>query len=175
MSSKIQHSYSKKDCIEALKEAAEQLGKSPTAIEYQSLDIYPTYSTFYDKWGSWNEAKEAAGLEEYTIGRAYSNKPTIIQMTKDEWENLSPDKRHTLRRHSRLQRIKLVAGCNRCNFNEHPSALEFHHKDKSLKSFEITRGFISGLYSWEETAREIKKCEILCSNCHRIEESNWPH
>lgn len=169
---KYADSFSKEECIESLQEAAKILGKSPELKEYKSLDIYPKYKTFYDEFGSWNKAKEAAGLEIYTTGRSYSKKPSILTMSEKEWKNITPDRRYLLKRRTRLHRIKLAAGCNRCNFNEHPSALEFHHTDPKLKGFEITPGFLSGSHSWKETKREIKKCEILCSNCHRIEESN---
>jgi len=42
--------------------------------------------------------------------------------------------------------------------------MDFHHKDDTLKEFTI-----SGWYnlSWEKLRKELDKCVILCSNCHR--------
>jgi DNA-directed RNA polymerase subunit RPC12/RpoP len=76
-----------------------------------------------------------------------------------------------IRRFRNKQRaIELLGGkCQRCGYNKHQSALEFHHKDPKEKDFAI--GMV-GNKSWESIVNEIKKCELLCSNCHRIEHSN---
>ena len=49
-------------CIEALNEAADQVGDSPTVIEYRELDITPSQTTIKEAFGTWNTAKQAAGL-----------------------------------------------------------------------------------------------------------------
>lgn len=167
----MSRTYTKEDCISALQKAADTLGKSPTREEYSELDIYPTHSTIYDICGTWNNAKKEAGLEEYSPGRQHSKKPKLVEMDNDEWLSLSPSKRHRIRKRTRLQRIKLIEGCQNCDFDKHPSALEFHHIDRFTKSFEITSGYVSGNKNWDEVKKEIKKCEVLCSNCHKIEES----
>jgi len=65
--------------------------------------------------------------------------------------------------------LKISLKCERCGF-KHPAALDFHHKDPSQKEFPINYGNF-GKRSKEEIMKEIAKCEILCSNCHRIEHS----
>lgn len=57
--------YSEQDCIDALQQASEQLGsKSFSYPEYKTTKISPTSDdTFRRVFGSWNAAKEAAGLE----------------------------------------------------------------------------------------------------------------
>ena len=53
--------------------------------------------------------------------------------------------------------------------------LDFDHRDPSLKSFGIHRS-ITNRYSIAKIAEEIKKCDVLCSNCHRrktAHENNW--
>lgn len=70
----------------------------------------------------------------------------------------------------KLKAIELLGGkCERCGYNKHPAALEFHHKDSKDKDFII--GSISNR-SWEVVKEEAMKCELLCSNCHRIEHSS---
>lgn len=67
---------------------------------------------------------------------------------------------------NKLKAINLLGGkCNRCGF-DNPAALEFHHKDSSEKDFTI--GNVANK-SWDSIVDEVKKCELLCSNCHRIE------
>lgn len=69
---------------------------------------------------------------------------------------------------AKLAAIELLGGkCNRCAFDSHPSALEFHHKDGD-KEFAIG---MAANKSWGSIVDEIRKCELLCSNCHRIEHS----
>lgn len=67
--------------------------------------------------------------------------------------------------------LKLTLKCERCGF-DHPATLDFHHKDPKTKEFGISTAKTSGGRSRDEILEEIKKCEVLCSNCHRIEHSN---
>lgn len=53
--------------------------------------------------------------------------------------------------------------------------LEFDHIDPSQKLFSISRAIRDG-YSWQQTIDEIKKCRILCANCHKkrtAKQFNW--
>src|SRR5271157_3000322 len=59
--------------------------------------------------------------------------------------------------------------CMRCGYAGHPAAFEFHHRDPEQKDFTI--GGVANR-SWEVIQAELDKCDLLCSNCHRIEHSN---
>jgi hypothetical protein len=61
--------------------------------------------------------------------------------------------------------FKKTLKCNRCP-EDHPATLDFHHKDSDEKEF-IVSHMIRDCYSIERIKREIDKCEVLCSNCHR--------
>ncbi len=67
--------------------------------------------------------------------------------------------------------IKKGLKCERCGFS-HPAALDFHHKDPSQKQFELG-GRNSYKKNEKKILEEMKKCEVLCSNCHRIEHASW--
>jgi hypothetical protein len=70
-----------------------------------------------------------------------------------------------------VRNIRIQSKCARCPEN-HPACLDFHHIDPSTKdksrpsrlhqAFDIS-------WSIERIKKEIDKCEILCSNCHRKE------
>lgn len=64
-----------------------------------------------------------------------------------------------------LYRMKTLYGCQICRFREHPCALDFHHRDRTTKKFSL--GGHAGGRSWKAISAEIKKCAILCANCHR--------
>jgi len=74
---------------------------------------------------------------------------------------------YSRRTYNRNVLIKEHGGkCIRCGFNN-PLALDFHHKDKALKSFSIS---FRAFRSLENLRLEAAKCELLCANCHRIVE-----
>lgn len=73
---------------------------------------------------------------------------------------------YSIERRVFLARKKIQSGCVRCGYNDHPSALQFHHIDPNTKCFTIGSG--NGR-TFEELTTEIKKCEVLCANCHFIE------
>lgn len=71
-----------------------------------------------------------------------------------------------LRRKRKLGVIKYLGGsCQRCGFDEHESALQFHHRDPSQKDFGINRGISK---RFELVKAELDKCDLLCANCHSI-------
>lgn len=67
--------------------------------------------------------------------------------------------------------IKLLLGCSKCGYAEHPRALDFHHRERSTKEFEISSG-VGTAMGLTKLLKEISKCGVLCANCHRIETHN---
>jgi hypothetical protein len=65
-----------------------------------------------------------------------------------------------------LRQYKEDKKCSRCSEN-HPACLDFHHIDPKNKLFTIGLEALSRKLSISKIEEEIKKCEILCSNCHR--------
>ena len=60
---------------------------------------------------------------------------------------------------------KATAGCAHCGEDD-PVCLEFHHEDRKMKQYNICQLVDSGC-SLEKLRAEIKKCIVLCANCHR--------
>lgn len=53
--------------------------------------------------------------------------------------------------------------CEICGYDKCIAALEFHHETN--KEFSISnKGYTK---SWERVKKEIEKCKLVCSNCHR--------
>lgn len=66
-----------------------------------------------------------------------------------------------------IRDYKSRVSCERCGYSNF-RALDFHHKNPSEK--DITIGAAgSNHWSIKRILKEIEKCEVLCSNCHRIE------
>ena len=71
------------------------------------------------------------------------------------------------RRRRKVKRILVEeAGgkCVICGYDRHPAALHFHHVDPEQKSFGLARRGITR--SIDILRAEIRKCVLLCSNCH---------
>lgn len=64
--------------------------------------------------------------------------------------------------------IKLILGCTKCGYAQHPRALDFHHRDRNNKSFEVSTA-VGQCFGLIKFLKEISKCDVLCANCHRIE------
>jgi hypothetical protein len=60
--------------------------------------------------------------------------------------------------------IKAADGCLLCGEQE-PDCLDFHHLDPTQKEFRIATACVGS--SKERIAEEIRKCVVLCANCHR--------
>lgn len=61
---------------------------------------------------------------------------------------------------------KTTLKCSRCP-ETHPACLDFHHRDPKEKVVEVSVAVVRGGWSVEHIQREIAKCDVLCSNCHR--------
>lgn len=75
----------------------------------------------------------------------------------------------TVKRQQKYRReaVELAGGCCRiCGYDKCIAALEFHHRDPKQKDFKISKVARSPLTDPCVQA-EIKKCILLCANCHR--------
>lgn len=54
-----------------------------------------------------------------------------------------------------------ICGYNRCN-----NALEFHHIDPKEKDFAFGKA-LANPKKWNTVVEELRKCVLLCANCHR--------
>lgn len=71
----------------------------------------------------------------------------------------------------RRDKVKVLAvaykggKCQCCGYNTFIGALEFHHVDSNEKDFGISsKGYTR---SWETVKKELDKCVLVCSNCHK--------
>lgn len=68
--------------------------------------------------------------------------------------------------------IQMKGGCcQRCGISYHYSVYDLHHRDPTKKEFSI--GLDIGNVSFERLIEEVDKCDLLCSNCHRLTHFNY--
>ncbi len=66
------------------------------------------------------------------------------------------------------QAVELLGGrCRDCGYCENLNALEFDHvPERGPKLYSIAVWCWS--YCWETLVKELRKCDLVCSNCHSI-------
>lgn len=85
--------------------------------------------------------------------------------------NVANKRRVATERHLWLNTYKLEHGCIDCGYNAHAIALDFDHRDPSLKISGIAEMLGS---PWPVIMAELEKCDVRCSNCHRIKTHRKP-
>lgn len=71
------------------------------------------------------------------------------------------------RKTSKRRIIESMGGeCQNCGYNKCDESLELHHTNPKEKKFGF--GAIrANPKSWDKIVRELRKCILLCANCHR--------
>lgn len=69
------------------------------------------------------------------------------------------------KRKQEFDELRASIGCSKCN-ETHPATLDFHHIDPSTKIGLVSYMF-NNLVPMHKVRKEIAKCIVLCSNCHR--------
>ena len=92
---------------------------------------------------------------EYSRKYYLANQGAIIEKNKKNKAELKEE----------WDAFKRTLKCTKCGFN-HPAALDFHHEDPSTKEHNVNRLISNKLF--KKAYEEIKKCVVLCANCHRI-------
>lgn len=71
------------------------------------------------------------------------------------------------RKRTKERMVMAMGGkCQICGYDKNPAAFDFHHIDASTKLFGLA-GAKANHISWDKIVIELRKCLILCANCHR--------
>ena len=88
-----------------------------------------------------------------------SNKNLYIEKSRES------NKIYRSRNRDFIREYKTKAGCKFCDETCHV-CLDFHHEDPTQKEVNVSR-ISNDSMSIESIKREIEKCIVVCSNCHR--------
>ena len=89
---------------------------------------------------------------------------------KREWYQKNKEKEKNRLKQYAIDKAKFVDeykqkhGCYFCKETD-PIVLDFHHLDDETKEYSISRK--TRHYSISRLKKEIEKCIVVCSNCHR--------
>jgi len=109
--------------------------------------------------------KSTEETRAYNKGYYQRNREHLLQQQAEK------NRRFAEKRRQWLVDYKKGVICARCG-ESHPATLIFHHRKPSQKSFDIgnTLTLKVGL---KRLLAEIRKCEVLCANCHAKE--HWSY
>jgi hypothetical protein len=134
----------RKNLIEEIKKVKSIVGRTPSISDYDEHADLASSTTIKRRFGSWNKAKEKAGLEK--CNRGYDR-----------------SKENTQRG---VYRKKLNGSCClRCG-EESNCALTFHHTNPQNKKEVISEMRHKSEYGVDDIKEEIEKCVVICQNCH---------
>lgn len=70
------------------------------------------------------------------------------------------------RKDSKERIVKAMGGgCCICGYNKCHAALALHHLDPTQKDFGLG-GIRASIVGWDKIVSELRKCVLLCNNCH---------
>ena len=99
--------------------------------------------------------------------KAYKRKHYLENKEKYLKSQAKSKRKNRPKKREFVKRYKKFCGCQRCGYDESVNALEFHHIDPSIKDSTVSR-LIAGNWSLKKIKAEIRKCVVLCANCHRL-------
>jgi 5-methylcytosine-specific restriction endonuclease McrA len=99
--------------------------------------------------------------EKWLSPKAYKKQIVDQRKAIEAWH-----KKRTKERRELIDSIKLSKGCLYCGYKAHAVALDFDHLDPTIKEFNISQNYITA--PLKNLIKEIKKCQVLCANCHRV-------
>lgn len=133
--------YSQEEIVEELRKADKQVDGPLTQGEFNELSDM-SYAAPRDHFGGWNAAKREVGLETNNYGRGGKS---------------AGEKRRM------INQIREEMPCAKCGGDFPRCAMDFHHVSGE-KTRSVSRMFS---YTWGNIKNELRKCIVVCANCHR--------
>lgn len=95
--------------------------------------------------------------------------PEKTKVYRAKWKPDNKRRREEFRKV--VDAIKSVP-CKDCDESYPPRVMEFDHRDPKEKTMTISRavGKMTTFAQQKKVLAEIKKCDIVCANCHRLRE-----
>jgi transposase len=145
-------------------------GKSLSSVRYwmKVHELKPNFKNFgedpHHKTQIVDGKKRCAKCKEWKPHEEFGTKgkykqgycpPCLYRYQASRWED------------RKKKAVELMGGkCIKCGYCKNYAALDFHHIDPFQKEFDFNVG---RRRSWDKLIVELKKCILLCSNCHREE------
>jgi 5-methylcytosine-specific restriction endonuclease McrA len=92
---------------------------------------------------------------------------SYYQRKSGEYRKRAIERRNRIKKENKEKMLLLISGkhCVDCGEKD-PVTLDFHHTDSKTKTKTVSKFMADGA-SWNIILKEIEKCKLICSNCHR--------
>jgi hypothetical protein len=142
-----------------LRPIAKLLGTSPTTIRYwvRKHGLALKQKPFGPSYIAPKSVCKCCQCGETDPARFYGHKRKICGACQNAYNIRQGQEK-------RLRAVKELGGkCSACGFDQYFCSLDLHHLDSTTKdpNFRTMRG-----WSWKRILVELKKCTLLCKNCH---------
>jgi transposase len=159
----------------SIAEIAEALGRSKGAVRHW-LGQYElrTGGGVGRRSAEVSRAAREAGLTEALLDCPRHGLGSHVRDTRGYFRCRRCRQEAVVRRRRRVKEILVEeAGgrCRLCGYDRCVAALEFHHLDPAAKEFGVAQNGMAR--SIERLRAEVRKCLLLCSNCHSEVESGF--
>ena len=102
---------------------------------------------------------------ENAFGVALTTRTKVYRRRKCRYCYRLTKQRLIYRYYQWLNKYKQQRGCSRCKITD-ARVLDFHHKNDHNKLFAV--GGFRRSVGFDRIQQEVKKCDVICANCHRI-------
>ena len=118
----------------------------------------------YYKSNTLEETAKFFNVSPTTVKKYSDNKRSIL--SKEEKRERHNQRVSNRRRECKRILVEYKGGrCIKCGYDKYIGALEFHHIDPTQKDFNISNK--GKTISLENLKKEVDKCDLVCSNCHK--------
>lgn len=119
-----------------------------------------------EKMCGWNSSFTQTGIPEYRA-RCKDCFSKYNSKTRKKARSVLTSQKRKRSRVNKQKCVNYLGGkCSVCGYNKSLFALTFHHKDKSLKSSDVSIMLTNMSFNNKKLIDELDKCELLCFNCH---------
>lgn len=106
-------------------------------------------------------------VRRYNRSYRKKNRQRLLAYDRRHWAEIK-QRIANRRRARKAQLIALLGGkCYDCDteFPDRPEVFDFDHRDSKQKLSDVASIIRTG--SWKRVLIEVKKCDLVCTNCHR--------
>lgn len=154
------------------KEIKKELGCSTSTISYYCNDgktkkldknLIEDIKEYYNEGNSSIKTAEHFNVAKSTVLK-YVDSRGKTKLSNEERKKRISESVVWYRKRLKQKAVEYKGGmCECCGYDRTIEALEFHHRNPKEKDFNPSGKSIS----WEKMKKEIDKCVMVCTNCHR--------
>jgi hypothetical protein len=139
------------------------LGSKPSTLA--RLSYIPERGSNFDSTPHIKYMKTCTRCEQTKPLEDFYKKSGRVNATMSQCKSCFNQTTHERQKNNKSSYVAYLGGkCVVCGYDRCYQALDFHHLDPSTKEINLSSG--RG-YSFDRAKRELDKCVLVCSNCHR--------